>query len=215
MNLSGEDGFIESVRLEGRPRGSPGDLFIDCSGFRGLLIEEDAADRLRRLEPLAAVQSRRRPCRAPASAIRCRTRARPRAKPAGNGAFRCSIASATATSTAASSSAKTRRCEHCCSQSRRRRARRAAPAAIRRLARRRKFWNQQLSSPSGSPSGFLEPLESTSIHLIQVAIAKLLALFPDKQLRSGRSCDEYNRQCTLQVRMDSRLLVAHYHAHRA
>ncbi|ALO33937.1 tryptophan halogenase [Colwellia sp. MT41] len=53
------------------------------------------------------------------------------------------------------------------------------------VGRREKFWHKNCVA-IGLSAGFLEPLESTSLHLIQRAVMRLIAHFPNKK------CDEVN-----------------------
>ncbi len=207
VGLRGEDGFIEAVTLDDGRR-VEGELFIDCSGFRGLLIEgaftTGYEDWSRWLPCNRAVAV---PCAQPGAPL---PYTRATARPAG-WQWRIPLQHRLGNGYVYAS-------EHLSDEEALRTllgnldgAPLADPNFLRfTTGRRRKAWSRNCVS-LGLASGFLEPLESTSIHLIQTGISKLLALFPDRDFNPVLEA-EYNRLTALQLEQVRDFLILHYHA---
>ena len=204
-----DDGDIAGVQLDGE-RSVAGDFFIDCSGFRGLLIEQELQtgyeDWSHWLPCNRAVAV---PC-APSGNFTPYTRATarkagwqwriPLQHRIGNGHVFCSdyISEDEATAVLLANLDGEPLAE---------------PRSIPFVTGRRKaLWNRNVLAV-GLSSGFLEPLESTSIHLIQSAITRLLTVFPgvpiDPKVVAG-----FNARAAEEFEGIRDFLVLHYWANQ-
>jgi tryptophan 7-halogenase len=207
--LQAETGHVEAIRLQDG-REVAGELFIDCSGFRGLLIEDA-------LHTGYENWSHWLPCDR-AVAVPCesaddflpytRSTARtagwqwriPLQHRIGNGYVFSSnyLDEAGAVDTLLANLDGRALAE---------------PRTLRFVTGRRRLgWNRNVVA-IGLSSGFLEPLESTSIHLIQASIQRLLALFPDRHFDPGPR-DEFNRVANAELERIRDFLILHYHLNR-
>lgn len=84
------------------------------------------------------------------------------------------------------------------------------PRVIRfKPGQRRKTWSGNCVA-IGLASGFLEPIESTSIHLISRGITRLMQMFPANGI-SQSDIDEYNQQAAAEIEHIRDFIVLHYH----
>ncbi|HOY23027.1 MAG TPA: tryptophan 7-halogenase [Cellvibrio sp.] len=200
-------GFIDAIVLESGER-IEADLFVDCSGFRGLLIEQA-------LQTGYEDWTHWLPCDR-AWAVPCESAAKltpytrstahsagwqwriPLQHRIGNGhVFSSKFMSEDEARTILLNNLDGKPL--------------AEPRMLKFVTGKRKqFWNKNCVA-IGLASGFMEPLESTSIHLVQAAIARLLNFFPNKNF-DQEDIDEFNRQSHFEFDRIRDFLILHYHA---
>ena len=204
-----DSGFIRCLHLED---GSSldGDFFIDCTGFRGLLIEETLNTGYENwqhwlpCDSALAVQSEKNK---PATAYTSSTAHEfgwqwriPLQNRTGNGVVYSSqyVDRDWAEQTLLKNIEGNPINE---------------PRLIQFKTGRRKLgWNKNCIA-LGLASGFLEPLESTSIHMVTSALIRFLRLFPLHGIQKTL-VDEYNRQSREEAESIRDFIILHYHATR-
>jgi tryptophan halogenase len=78
-----------------------------------------------------------------------------------------------------------------------------------KTGRRKKAWHKNCIA-IGLSSGFLEPLESTSIHLVTTAILRLMKLFPFGG-NTSMQAEQFNRETQLELETVRDFIILHYH----
>lgn len=198
---------IESIQLEsGEIIG--GDFFIDCSGFRGLLIEQS-------LKTGYEDWGRWLPCnRAVAAPSELNGPLLPYTKAiAQNAGWRWRIPLQHRTGNGHVYSSEFMSDQDACDMLVGNIDGKliADPKFLQfTTGKRKKAWNKNCVA-IGLSGGFLEPLESTSIYLIQIAIMKFIEFFPEKSCDSA-IVDEFNRLIDMEYLRIRDFLILHYHS---
>ena len=207
--LDGETGFVASVQMDdGEVIG--GDLFVDCSGFRGLLIEQalhtgyDDWSHYLPCNRAVALPCNRDDGGPPPPFTRATAHSAgwqwqvPLQHRNGNGHVYCSEymeADEAHDILVANIAGKPT----------------AEPNFLRFVTgRRKKFWNKNVVA-LGLAAGFMEPLESTSIHLINTGINKLIALVSLGGVTQAQE-DAFNRLTGKEYERIRDFLILHYKA---
>ena len=207
--LDAETGFVSSVDLESGETIS-GDLFIDCSGFRGLLIEqaletgyEDWTHWLP-CNRAVALPCNRDDGSAPPPFTKATAHAAgwqwqvPLQHRNGNGHVYCDayMSADEAHDILVNNIAGKPTAE---------------PNHLRFVTgRRKKFWNKNVVA-LGLSAGFMEPLESTSIHLINTGLNKLIAVLALEGINKTQE-DTFNRLTAKEYARIRDFLILHYNA---
>lgn len=207
VELGGEDGYVESVTLEGGER-IAADFFIDCSGFTGLLLakalETGFEDWSRWLicDRAVAVPCELAGAGFPYTKVTARSHGWqwqiPLRHRMGNGhVYSSQFLDAEAAQGVLLDNLGGRAL--------------ADPRQFRFTAGRRSLSWARNCIGVGLAGGFLEPLESTSIYLIQIAVTHFVELFPT-HARDEINRAEFNRRMEIEYERIRDFLILHYKA---
>jgi tryptophan halogenase len=204
-----ESGDVTALELQDG-RTVDGDLFVDCSGFRSLLLGDALGEEWEDWSPwLPCDRAAAMPCAHVREEIEPYTTAV--AMPAG-WRWRIPLQHRIGNGYVFSSAfiSEDEACETIRGAAEGEQL--AEPRVLRfRAGRRKNSWRHNVIGV-GLSSGFLEPLESTSIYLAQMAITYLIELFPLGPAIDPRDRDEFNRLVDMEYDRVRDFLILHYHA---